>query len=214
MESLKFWKNPSTLTKPRNSNEEEVFFFFSLKIGQPRWPTTDKNTSWNCKITLKRRFWTWTIFRFPCSTTARCNNRWRFLRPNPWPGLMFYLQALVGRGCGTKKRCPLSLLLSSSPLSLLLLLLMMRRDQRPRSQLIAVRLLQVFTKYSGCHPILKGPKPEGHHVTNHRIMTNPQTLDLPTVANFRIAFSSVNIKLGNRPPKGELGDSTHQNRPC
>ena len=105
---------------------------------------------------------------------------------------------------------PLSLLLSSSPLWLLwLLLLMMRRDQRPRSQLIAVRLLQVFTKYFGCHPILKGPKPEGHHVTNHdespkpSIFQQSQTWGHRLLWKDRVQFSKY--KIGESASKRGIG---------
>ena len=98
---------------------------------------------------------------------------------------------------------------SSQSSPLWLLLLMMRRDQRPRSRVIAVRLLQVFTKYSGCHPILKGPKPEGHHVTNHDESPNPRSSN-----SRKLGGTGCCVELDNRPPKGELGDSTHQNRPC
>ena len=104
-----------------------------------------------------------------------------------------------GTGCSSQ----------SSPLWLLLLLLMMRRDQRPRSQLIAVRLLQVFTKYSGCHPILKGPKPEGHHVTNHdespkpSIFQQSQTWGHRLLWKDRVQFSKY--KIGESASKRGIG---------
>ena len=49
-------------------------FFFSLKIGQPRWPTTDKKKRLKLKHSFEEKILNLDDFQVPLKQLARCNN--------------------------------------------------------------------------------------------------------------------------------------------